>query len=140
MISCYLCGTQHGLHSIAIHMKQCRIKLAAQPPERLHPQIQRGTMLPLNILLPAPNASTRQVEEYNAEAQSVYTKSLPSCIKCGRSFATTDKAVTHASSCKAQAQPRRPNTNQSPSKVLKLPNVANCNNNSQVPPPLYDLM
>ena len=99
MLVCYLCGTQHGLNSLAIHQKQCLMKHAnrakAENDDFLPPQ-------PPAMAPPCGHAaSVAAVQKYNMEAQAVYNASMPTCATCGRSFETAEKLKSHAMSCKA---------------------------------------
>ena len=98
MLVCYLCGTQHGLSSLAIHQKQCLIKRAKRAKAQ-----NDDSPLPRPPVIAPPSghaASVRAVEAYNNEAQAVYNASMPACGMCGRTFETPEKLMTHAASCK----------------------------------------
>jgi len=91
MLTCYICGTQHGLSSLLIHQKQCAVKFEKQHRKPCGAKPTLG--------VPTTKAKMAEVEAYNAEAAATHAASMPKC-HCGRSFATEDKLATHAKSCK----------------------------------------
>ena len=109
MLVCYLCGTQHGLTSLAIHQKQCAAKrekaqAALLPQDRTPPPSAPAMAVPSG-----PRVTSAEVETYNEAAQAAYNGSMPQCDKCGRTFATAEKLATHAKSCNASAAAQLPN-------------------------------
>eukprot|EP00658_Telonema_sp_P-2_P004878 TRINITY_DN11824_c0_g1_i1.p2 TRINITY_DN11824_c0_g1~~TRINITY_DN11824_c0_g1_i1.p2 ORF type:complete len:152 (+),score=22.31 TRINITY_DN11824_c0_g1_i1:432-887(+) len=102
VLTCYVCGTQHGLSSLGIHQRQCIGK--REKEQELLPREQR-TPLPSapSCEVPGPKASSAEVDAYNAAAQSAYENTMPRC-GCGRSFENQEKLARHASSCKHNKQ------------------------------------
>jgi hypothetical protein len=106
MLVCYLCGTQHGLSSLAIHQKQCAIK--RQKAQAVLAPADQAVVPPAPAMaVPlGPRVTSAEVETYNAAAQAAYNGSMPECGKCGRTFATAEKLATHAKSCNNAALKR----------------------------------
>ena len=104
MLVCYLCGTQHGLTSLAIHQKQCAAKREKAQAALLPQDRTPAPSAPAMAVPSGPRVTSAEVEAYNEAAQAAYNGSMPQCVKCGRTFATAEKLATHAKSCKATPQ------------------------------------
>jgi len=96
MLTCYICGTQHGLASLLIHQKQCAVKY-----EKVHGKACPTS--PPELPVPGRKATMAEVEAYNMQAQATYDASLPKCTECGRRFATVEKLAAHCKTCKPGA-------------------------------------
>ena len=64
MLVCYLCGTQHGLSSLAIHQKQCAVK-REKAQQGLAPSARTAAAPPPPVPVPGPRASMAEVMEPN---------------------------------------------------------------------------
>merc|ERR1712166_1170489 len=93
MLVCYVCGGQHGIASLLIHQKQC---LANYEKCNGHPFAGPPPELPV----PGPDAKMSEVVAYNAQAQALYSGTMPKCASCGRKFATQAKVDQHSKTCK----------------------------------------
>ena len=93
MLTCYVCGTQHGLNSLVIHQKQCIRKY-----NKSHRKPLKSS--PPSLPIPSPKAKMPEVEAYNAEASAIHASAMPKCAKCGRTFATDEKVAKHSKACK----------------------------------------
>ena len=93
MLVCYVCGGQHGIASLLIHQKQC---LANYEKCNGHPFAGPPPELPV----PGQNAKMAEVIAYNAQAQALYSGTMPACPSCGRKFATQAKVDQHSKTCK----------------------------------------
>ena len=99
MLVCYLCGTQHGLSSLAIHQRQCAVK-REKAQSALDPASRTAAPSAPDVAVPGSKASMGEVEAYNAAAQAAYNGSMPKCGKCGRTFETAEKLASHSATCK----------------------------------------
>lgn len=97
-LTCYVCGTQHGIASLAIHQKQClenRSKLQAN----LDPTERTAVPQDPGIAIPGEAATEDDVNMFNEAVQAVYEAGMPKCPKCDRSFADSTKLAKHSAGC-----------------------------------------
>ena len=99
MLTCYICGTQHGLASLEIHQKQCLVK-RAKSQQVLPAQQQSAVPTAPAMAVPGSKAKSAAIEAYNTAAQTAFNSTMPKCGKCGRTFDTHDKLQKHAGACK----------------------------------------
>ena len=60
MLVCYLCGTQHGLSSLAIHQKQCAVK-RGKAQALLDPSARTAPASPPDMEAPGPGAHKQHI-------------------------------------------------------------------------------